>query len=164
MSDLTAERLRERLNYNPLTGVFTWRTVTSTRVKVGDVAGEFGHKSGYGRISIDGKKYLMHRLAWMHVHGVWPSSDLDHEDCNKANNRIKNLRVASKRLNQENRRTCQVNSRSGYLGVSVNTNGAFSARIKASGVRIYLGTFNTPEAAHAAYLAAKRTHHEGNTL
>ena len=60
---LTAERLRELLNYDPLTGVFSWRVNGRGRSGVGTVAGGSNHK--YKRIAIDKKEYFVHRLAWL---------------------------------------------------------------------------------------------------
>ena len=50
------------------------------------------HSTGYVRIGIDGRKYTSHRLAWLYVHGVWPSDQIDHINRNRSDNRIANLR------------------------------------------------------------------------
>jgi hypothetical protein len=68
---LTAERLREVLDYNPETGVFTWKVRTSIRVVAGKVAGSVG-KRGYLIIGVGGRNYYAHRLAWLHMTGEWP--------------------------------------------------------------------------------------------
>jgi hypothetical protein len=87
---LTAERLRERLRYDAETGAFT-RRVGSSNARAGDMAGSV-HSTGYVRISIDGGKYTAHHLAWLYVHGVWPSDQIEHINGKRSDNRIANLR------------------------------------------------------------------------
>ena len=68
-------------------------------------------------ITVDGKRYRAHRLAWLYVYGAWPLGRLDHEDTDRQNNRIKNLRPASNAENLHNRGK-QKNNTSGYKSVS----------------------------------------------
>ena len=84
-TDLTAERLREVLHYNPETGVFT-RLKTEKNWRSGDIAG--GFRAGYIQIRVDGAKYSAHRLAWLYAYGVNPIDEIDHIDGNKSNNSI----------------------------------------------------------------------------
>jgi hypothetical protein len=93
---LAAERLRERLRYDGGTGVFT-RRVGSGHARAGEIAGSV-HSTGYVRIGIDGGKYTAHRLAWLYVHGVWPSDQIDHINRNRSDNRIANLRERRHRV------------------------------------------------------------------
>jgi hypothetical protein len=93
---LTAERLREQLRYDAETGVFT-RRVESGHACVGDVAGSV-HSTGYVRIGIDGWKYTAHHLAWLYVHGVWPSDQIEHINRKRSDNRIANLRERRHRV------------------------------------------------------------------
>jgi hypothetical protein len=159
---LTAARLREVLSYDPDTGIFTWQVNTGPRAKVGAVAGTLDG-GGYVRIKVDGRKYGAHRLAWLFVFDVWPETGVDHRDGVGSNNRIKNLRLATQALNMQNQRKARSNSKCGLLGVSPNGN-LWKARIVVDGVHEYLGTFTTPELAHAAYLAAKALYHPFQTL
>ena len=87
---LTAERLRERLHYDAGTGVFT-RRVGSGHARAGDMAGTV-HRTGYVRISIDGGKYTAHHLAWLYVHGLWPSDQIEHINRKRSDNRLVNLK------------------------------------------------------------------------
>jgi hypothetical protein len=149
--DLTAERLRELLHYEPLTGIFTWLVSTNGRVIVGDVAGCVG-EDGYSRISIDGRKYMAHRLAWFYVHGEWPGGRLDHRKnkcfADKSDNRIANLRPASHSGNLANTGPSSNNS-SGFKGVSWHKQlQKWAAQIEHNGKRIYLGLY--PSAREAA--------------
>jgi hypothetical protein len=65
------------LNYNPETGIFTWKERISIRIMVGWVAGEID-SHGHRRIGIEGTRYAAHRLAWLYVHGKWPDDEIDH--------------------------------------------------------------------------------------
>ena len=164
MKDITAERLREVLDYDPATGVFTWKARTSpfSRVNVGDVAGGLKTK-GYIRIKLDGRELLAHRLAWLYVNGEWPADQIDHISGIRTDNRIVNLRLATNAENQHNQRKPQADNTTGFLGVSPEY-GKFKARIVVDGKNKHLGMFHTPEEAHAAYVDAKRKLHKFGTL
>lgn len=153
---LTADRVRELLHYEPDTGTFTWRK-TSRRAVAGAVAGS-DNGEGYLQISVDGRRYAAHRLAWLHVHGDWPETELDHIDGVRSHNALANLRLADRFLNNRNVHGARHNSKTGLLGASPKGN-RFVAQITANGVNHYLGRFKTAEEAHAAYIAAKRIHH-----
>lgn len=162
MTTLTQERLKELLNYDPETGVFTWKVRPARRVQIGDAAGHFG-THGYRYLKLKQIRYCEHRLVWFYVHGVWPKHEIDHIDGDKANNRIANLRDVTRSVNVQNRRSAQGNNLCGFLGVQLNGKN-WSARIQTDGQVLRLGTFGTPEEAHQVYLAAKRKLHVGNTL
>jgi hypothetical protein len=141
--------LKLLLHYDPTTGVFTWR-VKRKKVFAGDVAGSI-EANGYIRIGINGTRYLAHRIAWFYVHGEWPAGDVDHKDTIKTNNRIENLRPATRLQNQANKRKGK-NNTSGFKGVSIEpATGKWRARIREGGRMINLGTFSTLEEAGNAY-------------
>ena len=89
---LTQKKVKQYLNYDPLTGEFTW-IVHRRCLKAGSVAGCLYR--GYTSIRISGKQYYAHRLAWLYVYGYFPEHQIDHIDRNPSNNRINNLRHAS---------------------------------------------------------------------
>lgn len=64
---LTSEYVAKRLDYNPETGIFTWKTPTAARLKSGDIAGTI-HKTGYVKIILDGISYWAHRLVWLYYY------------------------------------------------------------------------------------------------
>ena len=157
MTELTQPRLKKLLHYAPETGVFTWRAKRQ-RVKVGGVAGT-QHPDGYLRIMIDRKRYAAHRLAWLYVHGAWPVDQIDHRNGVRVDNRAANLRAATASQNQHNSKI-RKNNTSGMMGACWHKdNQKWVAHITIAGRQKYLGYFATPEAAHAAYLAAKAEHH-----
>ena len=160
MKALTAERLRQALGYCPETGVFRWRMSNGKRAVAGEVAGGIS-RNGYVRISIDDTKHYAHRLAWLYAHGVWPKGQIDHINGEKTDNRIENLREATNAQNGQNRRTARADSQSGMIGVYLHPiSGRWGAEIVKDGQKHSLGYFDTKEAAHAAYLSAKRELHE----
>lgn len=163
-ANVTAQRLRELLHYDPETGVFTWRVRLSNRVKVGGVAGTV-NTWGRAQIAIARNFYYAHRLAWLHIHGEWPAQEIDHIDGDPLNNRIANLRDVGRVTNQQNLRKAAQRNRAGMLGALWHgQNKAWRARIMVDGKSISLGCFKTPEEAHAAYIEAKRRLHKGCTI
>ena len=158
---LTAERLREILNYDPDTGVFTWRVPKGRRVKAGAVAG-CDNGDEYIRIRIDGRDYRAHRLAWLYVHGCWPSDQLDHINGNRSDNRMSNLREATPAENNQNRAISSKNT-SGFPGVHWHrAKCKWQAQINVNGKKRHLGWLSDPAEAHAAYTAAKARLHTFN--
>lgn len=154
---LTATKLREVLSYDPMTGVFNW-LVKNNRRAVGDVAGTTNH-DGYHHITIDRRIYAAHRLAWFYTHGVWPTNLIDHDDGNKNNNQLSNLREATGTQNKFNM-GMYVNNQTGFKGVSMSKNkNKFVANIRLNGKATYLGVYATAELASKAYHEAAKQHH-----
>jgi hypothetical protein len=152
-------------SYDPDDGVLRWRNpVKHSSQKPGDPAGRLT-QYGYINVSIGGRAYMAHRIIWLMVTKSWPKGQIDHKDGIRNNNRWDNLRDVSAAVNQQNRRKAQVGSHSSLLGVYPNVTSKknpWKALIKPiDGKLRHLGSFPTPEAAHAAYLEAKRELHEG---
>jgi hypothetical protein len=149
---LTDQKLREVLAYDLTTGVFTWRR-NVYRAKAGQEAG--GKRSdGYLIITINQHSYRVHRLAWFYVYGEWPCGELDHINGNPSDNRIANLRVASRRDNVANtRRKCS--SGNMLKGVTPARDGVrYKAQIRLQGKNTYIGIYDSELAAHRAYCDA----------
>jgi HNH endonuclease/AP2 domain len=145
---LTRARLRELLHYDEETGEFRWWK------RVGDEV-QLGERAGYVEITVDGRCYQAHQLAWRYVTGRWCRPMIDHRDGDAINNRWTNLRRATPSQNTANSRRPRHNT-SGYKGVSLTRSGRWQAIVCKNGRWIYLGTFATPEVAHAVYMAAAR--------
>ncbi|POF94356.1 HNH endonuclease [Pseudomonas putida] len=150
--------LKSLLDYNPETGEFTWRDKPCSRIIAGSSAGGYG-AHGYFRVSVLGKRYYAHRLAWFYMTGAWPDAQIDHVNGVKSDNRFCNLREATPMQNNANLRRKPVNT-SGYPGVSFDKiRGCWIARVRSDGRRHNLGRFATREEAYAARCEfAKKAH------
>ena len=149
---LTTDRLHELLEYNQITGVFIWRTRRNVMAVAGEIAGYTSN--GYVKIEIDSYQYFAHRLAWLYIHGEFPSKQIDHIDGNRSNNRIVNLRLASQSQNSANMRRHSRNT-SGFKGVHWHKRKqCWEARITVNSVQHHLGYFDESMNAHAAYCHA----------
>lgn len=137
-NDLPSQvRLKELFHYHPETGEFYWKTGRYS----GKLAGTI--RKGYTLINLSGKKLLAHRLAWVYMHGVDPAGVMiDHIDGIGCNNRIENLRLASRVQNNAN---CDI-----YKGYSLDR-GKYKAQIMIDGKNVYLGRFDCPLLARLAY-------------
>lgn len=156
---LTQERLKELLSYDPDTGVFTNRVQRTGPGKKWSVAGS-KTKEGYISIQIDGKKYQAHRLAWIYVYGNITEKSIDHANETKEDNRIVNLRMATRQENGQNISSRQINNTSGFRGVSWNKSSKkWVSQIVIKRKKKHLGYFNTAEEASEVYLKAKRKFH-----
>lgn len=153
-NSLTAEEVRRHLSYNPETGEFRWLIGGKGRPGVGEIAGCKSNALGYWLIGLNYRRYWAHRLAWLVSHGQWPEHQIDHINGNRSDNRIANLRPATHAQNQQNRHTTRGN-RTCFRGVYLEK-GRFFAQCRVMKVKYRLGTFDTPEEAHAAYLAGLR--------
>ena len=154
----TAVRVRDRLKYDARTGVFTWAVTVTGHVKKGAVAGSKTAK-GYISIFVDGMAYTAHRLAWLVSYGVPPAGDIDHKNCDRLDNRISNLRIATAKQNAANRRSETKNS-SGIRGVYWNKKlEKWTASICTDYVSTHLGCFKNKEDAIKARKAAEKKYH-----
>lgn len=154
--------LMQRLAFDANTGRFSWRVAPAKRFKVGQIAGSI-NQGGYVVIRCMGALYHAHRLAWLFERGQWPAGDIDHINGDRSDNRTANLRDVTRSVNQQNLKRARKDNGTGLLGVKRARKG-FEARINVDGSYLHIGTFDTAAAAHAAYIAAKRQHHQGNTL
>ena len=150
---LTQKDLQEVIDYNNKTGVFQWK-----KKRRGVVTGKsLGTDNGFGylRITVLGRSYYAHRLAWFYVFGEWADT-IDHINGIKSDNRIENLRNCSTSENNQNITKPKKNNVSQMLGVSWHKKAKkWQAHVCIYKERKYLGLFNNVTDAHKAYLIAK---------
>ncbi len=148
------ERLKELIEYNPVTGVCK-RIIDSGNRKAGDKIGCLQKQKGYLTGSIDGQNYQVHRLIWMYWYGVDPGSkQVDNKNKIRSDNWIENLRLGT---NQQNLYNMSASGEVPYKGVTLcKRTGLYIARILPSGKNISLGRYKTAEEASEAYMKAAK--------
>jgi|UPI000695CACA hypothetical protein len=160
-AESTAETLKfvqGNLDYDPETGLFTWKHTLNPKVRAGAVAGSINDR-GYRTISINVRHRRAHRLAWLVMTGSWPDNDVDHINGNRDDNRWENLRAATRSQNNMNSRM-RVSNVTGMKGVAFNKmRGTWQASIKIDGKYKHLGAFKSPEEAKSAYDLAANKHY-----
>ncbi len=134
-------RLKELLSYDPESGEFRRRISVSSNARAGSVIG-VPHTNGYLIAQIDGRKYYLHRLAWLYVHGEFPPDEIDHINRKRDDNRVANLRPATRKQNCRNV-SARSNSKSGIRGVCWSKKRrTWEAFINLDGKSKYLGSSN----------------------
>lgn len=159
--NFTVEQLKTVIRYEPDTGCF-FSVVRRGKQQANTRCGGF-HSNGYRLISVFNVRVWEHRLAWFYTTGSWPKNHIDHINGNPSDNRICNLRDVTRSINLQNRHNATKSNKSGFLGVIARGN-RWRSRIKVEGKDVYIGTFDTKEKAHQAYIEAKRIHHIGCTI
>lgn len=162
VTDEEGALISEYLAYNAETGIMTWRK-SPGGVMAGTVVGS-PVKSGHLKVQLKGRKHSVHRIAWFIQTGRWPGNEIDHINGDPTDNRFANLRDVTQHINQQNQKRSHARNATGLLGVRLHAYGKYEAAIRVGGKMKYLGLHRTPEAAHNAYLAAKRQLHEGCTI
>jgi HNH endonuclease len=159
---LTFEEVSALLEYRD--GAVYAKQTRSSRALAGT---RMGHDiNGYNVTTLHYRKYKISRIVWMLHHGVWPTGVIDHINHDTKDDRIENLRDVAQSHNMQNQVRAPRHSTLRVLGVSPAQPGGRgpTAHINVGGRNIHLGTFDTIDEAHQAYVTAKRRLHEGNTL
>lgn len=138
--NLTPDRLRQLLDYDPDTGLFRWR-LKRRGVVVGSECGRIT-AFGYREIGIDYVLRPAHRLAFLYMTGQWPVGDVDHINQDRADNRWSNLRQATRSQNSANVFIHKRKGSSGHLGVVWDSpRQRWRAQIRVDGKKVNLGRF-----------------------
>ncbi len=175
---ISVKILQDLINYNPFTGEFSWLERSSEMFEdtlkrtaqvtcnnwnaryAGKPCFTQKHPFGYKIGTIWNVKYLAHRVAWALSYGSWPQELIDHVNQNPCDNRLVNLREATKSQNAHNSKKPVTNT-SGFKGVSLcRQTGKWRAVIKNNNSAIWLGRWGTPELAYKAYCTAATTFHK----
>jgi hypothetical protein len=154
---ITVAQVRDLFSYDTQAGVLLWRK-HSRPACVGQPVPVYCDR-GYQKTRVNRVWCRVHRLIWMVWYGEDAPAMIDHVDGDRSNNRIENLRATDAFLNQQNRREAERGSKVALLGVSVTRTGKYRAKIRHHSREVYLGMFDTADAAHKAYLKAKKDLH-----
>lgn len=145
---LTQEYLKSILDYNPATGIFTWKYREggykgwNTRF-AGTIAGS-ENKNKYVHIGVNGVSCLAHRLAYLYMTGKLPS-EVDHKNHIRNDNRWCNLRASNGYINSRNQKLRNTNT-SGHNGVYwCKTKEKWYVRIGLNGKNLHGGYFEVKE-------------------
>lgn len=138
------EELKEFLDYNPDIGIFTWIKARS-RIRVGQEAGSTNSK-GYKTIMFNQENWQLSRIAYYIYYGIDPlENEIDHEDGNPANNKVDNLRFATRKENAKNKKLSKNNTsgKTGVVWVGNPSKGRpyWKCDIGVDGKQIHLGCF-----------------------
>lgn len=159
---ITQDRLKELFDYNSETGNLIWKIQPRGRWKLKGKAAGTTSSNGYMQITADCHIYMAHRLVWLWHYGTFLKNDIDHINGNRNDNRVENLREATRSENNQNRKKVTKQNKIGFVGVSTHKNGGekkYFARIQLNGKQYSCGYYATPEEAHAAYIAKKKELH-----
>lgn len=140
--------LREFVSYDPETGILIWikkQTGWKASIEPGTIV-SFKRKDGYLQLTVRSKKILAHRAAWALHYGEWPKKHLDHINRIKTDNRISNLRLATRSQNHHNK---AAKNNTGVSGVYKRKQ-RFHAQIGHNGKLYHVGSFPSVEEAAKA--------------
>lgn len=160
---VTWEELNYLFSIDPDAGTIKWKNPPGKKSEwlYGKPAGNFGHIFGYVNVCINKKDYKRHRLIWFYVHRKWPPSDLDHINGVRNDDRISNLRLATRSQNCWNSAKPSTN-KSGHKGVSWSKEKRkWRASIRCENKWSHLGYFDNIDDALIARLSAEQRLHKG---
>lgn len=149
------EQLKSAFDYD---GKNLVHKINHANTKAGEIAG-FVNANGYVVVRLLGKKFYAHRLIWVLVNGGIDGKDIDHINGIRNDNRIENLRLATRQENNRNLNCAKKNNKIGVLGVCKKGN-RFVSQIQIGGKYKHIGSFKTIEEAAAAYVNAKQSRDE----
>ena len=138
---ISKEYLHERFTYSE--GELYWKVVFSPRLTVGQKAGDVDG-TGYRRVMMGKQHYKLHRLIWIMFHGDIPVGlYIDHINQNRRDNRIENLRLATKSANNRNRQAA---------GVTFDkARSKWRAQASVDNTTVTLGRFDSEQEAKSAF-------------
>ena len=152
---MTQDEVRALFDYRD--GQLFRKTRPSTNCREGERAGGLTAGKKYRAVRIDGVRHLEHRIIFLWHHGWLPKGDIDHDNKNKTDNRIENLRAATRSENQHNV-PLQKNSTTGCKNVTQHY-GKYRVRLSADGKDRFFGHFNDLELADLVAQEARDLYH-----
>jgi hypothetical protein len=164
----TPDELRQLLRYEQDTGKLYWLPRPASMFEKPLRANNWNsryadreaftalNEDGYHHGKVAGKMVRAHRVVWAMVFNAWPDGEVDHINGDRTDNRLENLRLASRLSNGQNQKRFVTNT-SGYTGVSYHKRSKrWQASVHFEGRSRTLGYFDSPEAAAEARAQANR--------
>lgn len=146
----TLDEAQACVSYDPETGLF-YRKHGLGGIAAGAVSGTV-NSHGYVQLRINWRLVKAHRLAWFMTHGYWPT-DIDHINGVRTDNRLSNLRESDRRRNGQN---MQCHRQGRLAGARQAPSGRWTAKMTVGRKAKHIGTFDTEQEAHDAYMAECR--------
>ncbi len=153
---ITQSELKDLIEYDPNTGIFIWNK-SRAGVRKGDIAGT-KRPDGYYYIGLNRVRYYAHRLAWLYVHGAFPTGDIDHINGNPSDNRLSNLREVTRQQNLFNMRKKKNVSNVKGVTLCKKTN-KWTIVFRVNGVATYFGHYDNIEDAEKVVRAKREEFH-----
>lgn len=170
----SVELIRATFNYDPSTGLLSWKYRPREEFATAQAYGRYvklfhgkpitggevtaASKKHAVAVTWNGRGYQAHRIIWKLVYGELSADvEIDHKNCDKTDNRLSNLRLATSQQNSANRRYRKHGTE--FKGVSFDReerrrDRPYSAHIRVNGRLRRIGRYRSPEDAHAAYCKA----------
>jgi hypothetical protein len=156
---LTQFELKKHLTYDAESGIFIRNISLCGKVRVGDIC-NYKSKEGYILIRVNNIQYKAHRLVWLYIHGYFPPDIIDHINGIRDDNRLVNIRLATRQQNNMNS-NIQKNNKSGYKGVCWHKDSSkWIAQASVNNKSKYLGIYDTPEEASQVYIKFVKNIHK----
>jgi hypothetical protein len=100
-------------------GTLRWKRKPNGK-NIGDIVGtttkSSGHQNVYLTINKKLKGFVLARIVWFLRTGQYPNLEVEHKDCNPANNSIENLRLSNRSENLCNTKL-RSDNKTGYKGI-----------------------------------------------
>lgn len=153
------QEFHKRFTYDPDTGLLwyrdDYRCSGLTAAARSKPAGTFD-RHGYGKVGVCQQVIGLHRVIWMMMYGAIPDGyTIDHRDRNPSNNRLDNLRLATRAEQQQNRSRVS----SGFPRGVRARRGRWVGTVKANGETFNAGSFDTMEQAEEAVIELRTLLH-----
>lgn len=152
--------VHEHMEYSETLGGVVWKKRPwRTRSVIGALVGTC--RARYRVVNAQRRQLYCHHVVWFLVNNAWPKHELDHKNLDGCDNRIDNLREATRLQNARNviskKRTAKGRLKGAFTHPDFGNR--WHAQIVVDRKQIYLGSFKSEQEAHDAYCRASQKYH-----